>query len=274
MTSRPASTGSATPVIQRASSLARKTAAQATSHPVPSVPSGAASRRRSRSASSMRGATIGPYTSPGTMQLTRMPCRPWSPAIERVMPTTAAFEVEYGVLWLARRPAMEEMLMIEPPPARIMWGIAYLLVSMMLLTLIAITRSHCSSVTSSTSARTDTPTLLSRMSSRRATVFVERAIREQETRHAGQIRLAVESALFLLATVQLEPSSNASGAREVDRGLHDDPAPGAVHRQQCRRCSARVLLAWARGAAPIANGSQRLAVSTAHAIRARARCGS
>src|SRR5213592_3279346 len=126
MTSRPASTGSATPVIQRASSLARKTAAQATSHPVPSVPSGAASRRRWRSASSMRGATIGPYTSPGTMQLTRMPCRPWSPAIERVMPTTAALEVEYGVLWLARRPAIEEMLMIEPPPPRIMWGTAYL----------------------------------------------------------------------------------------------------------------------------------------------------
>ena len=82
------------------------------------------------------------------------------------MPTTAAFEVEYGVLWLARRPATEEMLMIEPPPFFRICGMAYFEASMTLLTLTAMTRSHCSSLTSRTSARTEMPTLLSRMSSR------------------------------------------------------------------------------------------------------------
>ena len=50
------------------------------------------------------------------MQLTRMPSRPWSPAMDCVSPTTAALEVVYGVLLLARRPAMEERVMMEPPP--------------------------------------------------------------------------------------------------------------------------------------------------------------
>ena len=46
--SNPASTGSATPEIQRDSSLARNTAAHATSQAVPSVPSGTVRRRNSR----------------------------------------------------------------------------------------------------------------------------------------------------------------------------------------------------------------------------------
>ena len=55
----PASTGRTTPVIHRASSLARNTAAQATSQAVPSVPRGPACLRSHRSSSVMPAATIG-----------------------------------------------------------------------------------------------------------------------------------------------------------------------------------------------------------------------
>ncbi len=65
---------------------------------------------------------------------------------------------------------------------------------------------------------------------------------------------------------------NPHGAREVDRGSHDDPAPGAVQRQQCRRYSARVLLAWARADARVATRRRRAGASIARATRARARC--
>src|SRR5437763_10463204 len=75
------------------------------------------------------------------MQLTRMAWRPWSPAIERVRPTMAAFEVLYGVLWFARKPATDETLMIEPPPALVISGIAYLEARTLLLPLGAITRA-------------------------------------------------------------------------------------------------------------------------------------
>jgi hypothetical protein len=56
---RPASTGSTTPLIQRDSSLARKVAAQAMSHAVPSVPNGPARLRKSRVSSVILPATIG-----------------------------------------------------------------------------------------------------------------------------------------------------------------------------------------------------------------------
>ena len=68
----PPSIGSITPVTHRASSLARYTAAYATSHPVPSVCNGTAWRRRSRPASP-KCATIGVATVPTTRQFARIP---------------------------------------------------------------------------------------------------------------------------------------------------------------------------------------------------------
>ena len=100
------------------------------------------------------------------MQLVRMPSGPWSAAIEIVRPITAALDAVYGVLLCALRPAMDEMLMMEPPPAATMCGMAYLLASTMLLTLIDITWSQSSSDTSTTVPRREIPTLLSRISSR------------------------------------------------------------------------------------------------------------
>ena len=74
--STPPSTGSVTPVIQRDSSLARNSAAQAMSHALPSMPSGVLRRRRSRPSSESLPATIGVYRGPGAMQFTRTPSRP------------------------------------------------------------------------------------------------------------------------------------------------------------------------------------------------------
>src|SRR2546422_1732132 len=62
---------------------------------------------------------------------------------------------------------------------------------------------------------------------------------------------------FFVGGRHLEPSCNACGAREVNERSHDDPAPGPVHRQQCRRCSARVPLEWARGDARVATRRRR-----------------
>ena len=72
----------------------------------------------------------------------------------------------YGVLLFARSPAMDESVMMEPPPPFFISGMAYLEVRTMLLTFTAMMWSHCSSVTSVTSARVEMPTLLWTMSSR------------------------------------------------------------------------------------------------------------
>jgi hypothetical protein len=94
----PPSTGSVTPVIQRASSLARNAAAHATSQPVPSVPSrfeAAAIRWRcSVSAVTPRFENIsGVVMCPGATTLTRIPWRPWLKAMSTAsacMPPLAA----------------------------------------------------------------------------------------------------------------------------------------------------------------------------------------
>ena len=99
------------------------------------------------------------------MQLVRMPSVPYR-GMEMVRPITAAFEAVYGVLLWARRPAMDEMLMMDPPPVSTILGMANLLDNTMLLTLMAMTRSHASSSISTTVPRWEMPTLLSRISSR------------------------------------------------------------------------------------------------------------
>src|SRR5258708_7662900 len=66
-----------------------------------------------------------PSTTPGWMQLTRTLSGPASAARLSVKPTTANFAAEYGVrLGKARRPAADERLMMLPPPAALIIGIA------------------------------------------------------------------------------------------------------------------------------------------------------
>jgi len=79
--STPDSTGRVTPVIHRASSLARNAAAHPTSQPVPGVPSRPASDRivfmnSARAPGTETDITIGVVMCPGATALTRMPWRP------------------------------------------------------------------------------------------------------------------------------------------------------------------------------------------------------
>src|SRR5688572_28882826 len=74
-------------------------------------------------ARSKAGVRIGP----GDTALQRMPLRPYCVATESVRVLIAAFAAAYAVC--ERSPAsdwFDEALMIEPPPAASMWGMAYL----------------------------------------------------------------------------------------------------------------------------------------------------
>jgi hypothetical protein len=110
---RPASTGRQVPVIQRASSLTRNSAAKATSQAFPSVPSGAASRRASRALAPPPA--IGPRMKPGTRQLQRTALRPNATAVSRVSPSSPALAAACAADPNPRRPATEDMLRIAPP---------------------------------------------------------------------------------------------------------------------------------------------------------------
>jgi hypothetical protein len=79
-----------TPVIQRASSLARNAAAQPTSHPVPAVPSRPAWARivfmnSARTPGAETESTIGVVMCPGATALTLMPWRPCEYAMSTVI---------------------------------------------------------------------------------------------------------------------------------------------------------------------------------------------
>ena len=68
---------------------------------------------------------MGVLTNPGQMQLTRMPCGPYSRATVRVSPTTPALAAEYAELRASpTRPAAEAVLRITPPPWLTIWGMA------------------------------------------------------------------------------------------------------------------------------------------------------
>ncbi|MCY1366213.1 hypothetical protein D9M69_530960 [compost metagenome] len=98
---------------------------------------------------------------PGTITLQRTWCCAYWRATTRVMWFSAAFEVLYdrNCIGLHLRLAMEEMLMMEPPPWRIMCGTTSRAVSMGPLRLMACTRSQDSSVTSISSPNSSMPTL-------------------------------------------------------------------------------------------------------------------
>ena len=103
---------------------------------------------------------------PGAMQLTRTLSRPWVTAMVVVRPTTPALDVAYGTAappLPARSPAIDDTLMMEPPPASIIRGMACLLVSIIDFRFTSSTRSHRSSSTSTTLPLPRIPTLLNRM---------------------------------------------------------------------------------------------------------------
>ena len=76
---------------------------------------------------------------------------------------------------------MDDMLMMEPPPLSIIFGMAYLLHRTMLLTLTAMTKSQSSSLTSSTEPRREMPTLLSSTSRRPHRSTAASTIRRQSS---------------------------------------------------------------------------------------------
>jgi hypothetical protein len=84
------------PVTHREAGPASQRTASATSQPVPSVPRTLSDARLARKASSTADfdATMGVWTSPGAMALTRIPCGPWWAAIAwvrlRVAPLVVA----------------------------------------------------------------------------------------------------------------------------------------------------------------------------------------
>ena len=63
------------------------------------------------------------------MQLARIPSRPWYTAVVLVSMCSAPLAIPYGTLTAmpAVRPSMEDTLMIDPPPAATMAGMACLL---------------------------------------------------------------------------------------------------------------------------------------------------
>src|SRR5215470_7759071 len=93
------------PVMNFASSLARYTAAQATSS---GVPKGIPARR------DLSGAVISVSIQPGAMAFTRMPRGATSLDNDRVIPRMAALAVAYGTGPLPDVPMTLAMFMIDP----------------------------------------------------------------------------------------------------------------------------------------------------------------
>ena len=121
-----------TPLTNAASSLARYSAALATSSAVEKRPRGMVARNFARRVSST-GPPANSAASPvsglntGLMQFTRMLSGPSSAAIDLLVVITAPLEPLYQVRpGRGRSPAVEAMLMKLPPPAWRMAGTAWM----------------------------------------------------------------------------------------------------------------------------------------------------
>src|SRR3990172_3833504 len=75
----------------------------------------------------MKSSFIFVLIKPGQIVFTRIPSFTWSNARHLVNCITAPFEVQYATVFgQPINPATEELLMIDPPPFFIMWGITCL----------------------------------------------------------------------------------------------------------------------------------------------------
>src|SRR5215468_2430069 len=107
------------------------------------------------------GVTMGP----GCTELARIPSAAYCMAVALVSRRTAPLEAWYCGLLLSTptRPSWDEMLMMDPPPARRIAGMAVLLPRKTPVALISMTRCHSSTGVSSTLPWPLTPALLTRM---------------------------------------------------------------------------------------------------------------
>ena len=136
---------------------------------------------------------------------------------------TAPLEAAYatsGVIFGDRKAAIEEMLIMDPPPASIIVGRAYLHVSIMLLRLTSIIRSHPSSSTSRTVPGLPIPlmpTLLNKMfrcpnrSIAVSTIALQSALRVTSATKAD----VSPPASFMAATVLPALSASTSTTRTL-----------------------------------------------------------
>ena len=103
--------------MKLASSLASHRAALATSSEVQSRPSGTVASKASRGLAPRKEDSSGVSPATGQSALTRMLSGPSSAAIDLVMVMAAPFEALYQVRpGRGRRPAVDAVLMMQPPP--------------------------------------------------------------------------------------------------------------------------------------------------------------
>ncbi len=134
-------------------------------------------------------------------------------AMARVIFTAAPFEAQYDTASAPpTNPQPEPVLMITPPPAFSITGMAYLLIKKIDLTLTAITRSHSSSVVSNTVARRIIPALLNRMSSPSNSSTVSRTARRQSAAWltSQRIKMACPPSSLIVWTTLSPPTSSRS----------------------------------------------------------------
>src|SRR5438093_6530941 len=147
----PPATSSTIPVIQPASSEARKRAARATSSGIPSRRIGCASINICRCVSGMRSLLRSVRIVSGAMQFTRIPNGPTWAARSCVRIWIPAFAAAYGIGdrgW-GRRPAEDEIVMIRPGFRSFMPGRTLLIVRNVAVRLPSTDACHPSSVISS-----------------------------------------------------------------------------------------------------------------------------
>src|SRR6266849_6561427 len=172
----PPSTTISVPVVKRASSEARNSAACAVSRPSPMNPSGMRARRCLRRASTSppvrclasRASTIGVCNWPGITVFTRMLCLAYCTATTRENWITPALVAAYATCGepLKRIPEAEEILTMAPPFCRTMTGRTYLQARNTVLRLESSWRCQASSGNSTGPPAAEPPTLLTRTSIR------------------------------------------------------------------------------------------------------------
>src|SRR5262245_52455704 len=155
---------------------------------------------------------MGVTTGPGCTEFTRIRSLAYCTAVSFVRSRTAPFDAWYcGLLSsIPTRPSCDEMLTIDPPPARRRAGMAALVPRKTPLAFTSITRSHSAAVVSSSRPAPPTPALLTSTSSfpkRRSAVATARS----------QSLSLVTSSLTNTASPPLAPIPAATAAPSASR---------------------------------------------------------